>query len=330
MRFLYITDTHLRGNAPKNRIDNFIVNLKNKIDEVIDLAYKYQVDYILHGGDFFDSPSPSLAAVGDFLKLFTKENFPPIYAISGNHDVFAANLNTLPRTMLGFLDKLGFLKLIMPGEKIMLEKNDITVQLTGQSYYYDIDREDEHNAYIVKKGNADIAIHMVHGMLVNDPGFPGQDFTLIDHILDTEADITLSGHNHLGFGIIEKENRLFVNPGALIRISSDKKEMSRKVSVALIKIERKKPEVDLISLTSALPGDLVLSREAIEAEAERSKKIAGFVAEISKATNLERTDAERIIEEIARAQNINLEVRKEALERISKVQERLENGERGA
>lgn len=321
MRLLYLTDTHIRGNSPENRIDSFADTLKAKIQEVIEIADRYEVDYILHGGDFFDSPSPSLGVTGEFLELF-KELRQPIYVISGNHDIFGANLNSLPRTLLGFLDRLGFINLLLPGEKIFLNKHNTCLQLSGQPYHYEIDIRPPELDYQITKGQADLAVHMVHGMLCNDKDFPG-NLTLVDDILSTEADLTLAGHNHLGFGVICKNNRWFANPGALVRLSNNKREISRKIAVLLIKAEGSTLSCETIELKSALPGDEVLDRSKMEERLNMEHKLEMFASEIKQAADLERMNARKIVEEIVASLGESKEVQEEALRRIALMEERL-------
>ena len=54
MKFLFFTDTHIRGNNPQNRIDDFVQTLNVKLREVFEIAKNEEVDIILHGGDIFD------------------------------------------------------------------------------------------------------------------------------------------------------------------------------------------------------------------------------------------------------------------------------------
>ena len=77
---------------------------------------------------------------------------------------------------------------------------------------------------------------MVHGMLLNKPFIKGIPYTLIDDIKDTKANITLSGHYHSGFGIINVEGKYFVNPGSLVRITNSLAEINRIPKVAIIKL----------------------------------------------------------------------------------------------
>ena len=242
MRFLFFTDTHIRGNNPQNRKDNFLKTVYEKIEEVFHIAEKNNVDILLHGGDIFDRPDISPSLVRSFILLINKYSIP-IYAVAGNHDIYGQNPLTINRTMLGLLDGADIIRLINPNDKILLKDKQKTIQLTGQHYFYGIDAGNGKQNYIVKKGtNVDFAIHIVHGMLLEKPFFDGMAYTLIDEILETEADITLSGHYHSGFNMKCIKNRYFINPGSLVRINNSLNEFFRIPKVVLINVE---DEIDI-------------------------------------------------------------------------------------
>lgn len=122
MRFLFFTDTHIRGTNPQNRKDNFLKTLHTKMEEVLDIAKRNNVDILLHGGDIFDRPDISPSLVRDFILLINKHALP-IYAVAGNHDIYGQNPLTINRTMLGLLDGADVVRLIKPGEKIYFTDN---------------------------------------------------------------------------------------------------------------------------------------------------------------------------------------------------------------
>lgn len=322
MRFLFITDTHIRGTAPRNRKDNYDETLKNKLQEVGRLAERWQVDYLLHGGDWFDRPDISPAVVRDFAVLIRNFN-KPFYTVAGNHDIFGHNPQTLPRTMLGLLEGLEILHLLDYGEEVILEKDGIRVQLTGSAYRYDLDGGEDHSHYIVKKRqDVDYAINMVHGMLLNRPFIEGIRYTLVDEIVQTEADITLAGHYHTGFGVIRRGERYFANPGSLLRITNAVSEMKRLPEVLLICLEDR-IEIREIPLESALPGDEVLDRDQIENSQDRNLKIHAFYQAVSSTSQFKRMDLDKIVDEIASSNVLREEVRREAVSRIGQAKESL-------
>ena len=320
MRILFLTDTHIRGNTPKNRTDDLPETLEIKFKEIIEMIYNYNIDFLLHGGDLFDRPDVSISIMSKFAPILTQMDVP-IYIICGNHDVFGHNPDTVNRTMLGLLDALDIVKIVNPNDKIYLEKNNIKVQLTGQPYTYDIDKEYDRSPYIVEELSSDVdyAIHMVHGMLLNKPFIKGIPYTLIDDIKNTKAHITLAGHYHSGFGIINIDNKYFVNPGSLIRITNSLIEIERIPKVALIDLSEN-IHIELLELETAKKGEDVLDRSEIENHIFKSEKLFEFKQSIDTAMNFEKLEINDILIEVSNAKNVSEEVKQEALRRIANSQ----------
>lgn len=325
MRLLYFTDDHKRGTTPENRKDNFPQTLLTKLNEVVQIAKEQEVDYVLHGGDFFDVPAPALSICADFLQVYQQFKVP-VFTIPGNHDLFGHNIETLPRTMLGFAARLGIVHLV-GREPIYLEKKGLRVQLTGQGYHFEMDRRDRKLDYVVKKKDCDYAIHLVHGMLLQRALFPGAYYTLIEQISDTEADFTLAGHNHLGFPDTVIDGKYFINPGALVRLSNHQQEMKRPVQVVIIDLSGSQPVVEKIRLKSAAPGEDVLDRSRLEEAAFREQKLAEYMAEVKAAGNYQRTDVRVLLEGIAKAEKLPPKVIEEAVRRIARAEESLARGD---
>lgn len=320
MRILFLTDTHIRGTTPKNRKDNFQETLERKLIEIGEIVRHYNVDYVLHGGDLFDRPDVSISVVSNFATILNNYNVP-IYIISGNHDVYGHNPDTIGRTILGLLDALDVIKIIKEGEVLYLEKEGIKVQLTGQPYTYNIDHEGNKNGYIVDEVGTDVdySIHMVHGMLLNKPFIKGVPYTLIDDILDTKADITLAGHYHSGFGIINIESKFFVNPGSLVRITNSLAEIERYPKIAIIYLGET-IDIKLITLNTALKGEEILDRQEIENHIFKSERLFGFKQSIDEAINFDKLEINEILMEVSNAEGVSEEVKVEALKRISNAQ----------
>ncbi len=317
LRLLFLTDTHIRGTTPKNRKDNLPETLENKFKEIGKIVENYHIDYVLHGGDLFDRPDISVSVVGNFASILNEIKVP-IYIICGNHDVYGHNPNTINRTMLGLLNALNVVRIIDKGEHIYLNKNGIKVQLTGQPYTFNIDDELNRSNYIVKDvpEDVDYAIHMVHGMLLNKPFIKGIPYTLIDDIKDTEADITLAGHYHSGFGIINIDGKYFVNPGSLIRVTNSLIEIERMPKVVLIDLDED-INIELIELKSAAQGKDVLDRQEIENHIFKSERLFEFKQSIDTAVNFEKLEINEILMEVSNAEGVSEDVKEEALKRIA-------------
>jgi DNA repair protein SbcD/Mre11 len=325
MKFLFFTDTHIRGTTPKNRKDNFLETLKNKFREIRKIAIEYDVDYVLHGGDWFDRPDIAPSIVREFAILLKDFN-KPIYTVAGNHDVFGHNPDTITRTMLGIIEGIDIIKLLETGKEIILEKNGIKVQLNGSPYHYDIDSENFKKYYLVNKNKeAHYAINIVHGMLLQKPFYEGIQYTLVDDILDTEADITFVGHYHNGFGVLERKGKFFINTGSIVRVANSLAEMKRRPKVALVDL-RNGISIKEIELESALPGEEVLDRTQLESSQDRILKLHEFYQGISSTTQFQKIDINRIIEEISLNNDLSTEVKEESLRRIAIARENLSNG----
>lgn len=319
MKILYFTDTHIRGTNPKNRLDNYYETLKIKFNEINNIIKEKEIDYVLHGGDLFDRPDVSVSIVSDFAKIFQSFNVP-IYIISGNHDIYGHNPDTLNRTMLGLLCNIGILNLVN-NKKIILEK-DIKVQLTGSPYIYSMDDKSNLDYYIVKEvdPSCKYAIHMTHGFLIDKPFLKEVPHTLVEDILSTKADITLGAHYHYGFKTVFKDGKYFINPGALIRISNSLIEINRKPKVNIIELTDDGITVEDYYLKSAKPGNEVMDRSEMERHKFKGIKMAEFKEIIDSSVDFKNMDIFELLLKISKDNNIEDKVKNEALKRVQEAQ----------
>ncbi len=320
MRLLFFTDTHIRGTSPKNRKDDFVYTLEKKLYEIARIIKEKSIDYVLHGGDLFDRPDISVSIVSRFAKIFNGIDVP-IYMVSGNHDVYGHNPKTINRTMIGLLNELSIMNIIEKDEKVILDKDGIKVQVTGQPYIYNIDDPINRDYYKVKEvlDNVDYSIHMVHGMLLDKPFIKGIPYTLVDDIKDTLADITLSGHYHSGFKKVVIDGKYFINPGSIVRISNSIREMDRKPKVVLIDLEDK-IDISYIYLETAEDGEKVLDRKEIEKNIYKRERIFEFKQTIDAALNFDKMDINDVLIEVSNAEGVDEFVKSEALKRIAIIQ----------
>lgn len=339
MKILYLTDTHIRGTSPRNRLDDFVQTLLEKLQEVVDLAKEHQVEAILHGGDLFDRPDVAPAVALDFLRVLMQAPCP-IYGIAGNHDVFGFNPQTVPRTMLGLFDGFQLVRLIKPGEVVMLEKGGVKVQVTGQEFHAELDRRNPVLDYCVvpagqggslheRLPESDFAIHLTHGMLLEKAFFEGIAHTLLDSVMpNTVADVTFGGHYHPGWSrVLEHDGRLFINPGALVRIGNQAADYRRPIQVVLLDLQKGQPvKYQILKLKSARPGEEVLDRSQEASQMARERALADFIQGIGDASQFEVLEVQAIMERIAVNQGVPPRVKEEALRRLGLAQEELAQG----
>lgn len=324
VRFLYVTDTHLRSTAPASRTDDFAASVLSKIREVVSIANSYGVHAVLHGGDLFDIPEPGLGQVGLFLEALRNLRVPILIA-PGNHDMYGHNPNTLERTLLGLLKRIGFLDYLTP-EPRRFEDGEVKVQVTGQGFHAEIDRRDITLDYAVRKlPECDYAIHVAHGMVLpqrvisNAPFLPTA--TAAEDILQiTEADYTLTGHYHLPFEISDGEKRV-ANPGALVRLSAIQEEIDRTPSVMLIECSRNEIDHQIIPLSCAKPGSEVIDRSHIDAEQVRRERRQAFLSSLEefRGDRFAALEPEMVLSEVLNRFQASPEVQGEVWKRFQEI-----------
>lgn len=343
MKFLYFGDRHYSASKlPPNRIDDFFETTKNKDLEIIELAKRENVAAYLQPGDFFNEKDVN--GENDFLaeiidrwnmpsassllsKYFSSKNKDdiidnvnksiPMIGIAGNHDLIGNSLDTLPSTTLGLLSSLGLMRIVSKDNPVFFETEDgLKVAITGTSYHLHQDEKEYIDDYIVKEKLGDIHIHLVHGMLSEKDLGSLIKHTLIDNILDTKADITLCGHNHIGFGVLNIRGKYFINIGSVTRFTGDLKEMTRVPSVALIDISKDGVFVKEIPLKSAPLGSDVIDRSALEEDKKKKIAINKFRKEAESMKTKTKPDMSDFVESIADNESIPDEIKNDILDRL--------------
>ncbi|WCF11398.1 metallophosphoesterase (plasmid) [Paenibacillus thiaminolyticus] len=341
MKFLYFGDKHERATAPENRTENdtqYIQTQMEKTKEIIEIGKKFGVSGFLQPGDFLDSPNPPLHYVADVMRLWTGddtsediENFenkmPPLIGIVGNHELYGNNLKTLPKTMIGFLGKLGMMHFATKQKPFFFTTEDgAKVAITGTHYHLDIDSPEYLDDYVVEEKLGDFHIHMVHGYLTDKSKGNLFPHTIIDHIKHTKADLTISGHDHIGFPLTEIDGKFFVNPGAIPRMSNDLKEIKRIPKVMLIDITKTNGiQLKMIPLKSAQKGDVILNRQKIVERKKREGRLEEYKKTVREADVKKSTDITEIIRNLANSKGLPLHIRDDVIDRISMKQKDLDS-----
>ena len=107
-------------------------------------------------------------------------------------------------------------------------------------------------------------------------------------------------------------------------MSASQAEIERQVQVALMIIDDNGyVDAELIPLRSALPGREVLSREHLEAEADRNERMEKFLGLLASEGESKFMEVRDIVEDIAVRKNIPDKVKAETLKRIDVAREEL-------
>lgn len=228
------------------------------------------MDAILHGGDLFDLARPSHQAVAQVAELL-RQSPVPIYVVPGNHDLVGQNPTTLSDTELGILASAGVVKILDRDHPLVLPDAIVF----GQPYYPDMDqspRDYQLDPFPLGKWSLLVA----HGMLVPQRlpwDIPQVTIDQVDPRL--AADLTVVGHYHPGFDLVEihaDRPVRFMNPGALARTDAGYESWERTVQVLLAGPDT----FERIPIRAARPAAEVLTREHLEVAAAREAKLSAF------------------------------------------------------
>lgn len=357
MRFLYFGDLHERPNPPVNRKDDFRMTVNSKIEEIRMLGEKYKVKAYLQPGDFLETPRLDVQFLSevisrwDFGKVFenilslakgeisaeeiTKQAGQqiPIIGAIGNHELYGGSLKSYQKTSLHFLEKIGFIHIPTKDNPILFtDEEGFTVAITAGSYDTGMDTTDTIDRYIVEKKMGDFHIHIVHGYLSNKSLGKLIPHTTIDDIAHrTQADLTISGHDHIGFPLTEVDGKLFVNPGAVVRLTNDLKEVQRTPKVLLIEITKEKGiEIEEIPLKSAPKGDLVLDRSHQAYQKTMSDKVEKIKSLVQKSKVGSGVSITEIIQVISESEKIDEKLKDRAIDLVSEKMKTIQTQENQA
>lgn len=318
-----VGDVHNMGNNPVNRKDFFPDTLNNKIEEIVKIVNEEEADAIFFTGDLSHSPDTANQVIKRFGQNLLNLNCPA-YTIIGNHDIYGGNLNSTERSKIGILDAFSVINILQNGQKLILEKDGITLQVTGQSFRTDIDTaENKLDFYTVKNEKSDWAMHLVHGFLI-DTSLPFSHTSVNEIAEHTEANITVSGHLHYPF-YKEVGNKVFFNPGAVGRITASKTEL-RQPKIVKIEFDKEKFTITDIPLTSAPDFNDVIDRSKLKTEVAEIYKIEDFINSVKSFSDANSLDFVEIVNYISEKENVRDIVKNDVINEIHIAEEDLKNG----
>lgn len=329
MKFLYVGDLHARTTPPESRKDKWEETYISKIKEIRDIAKKHNVKAILHGGDFFSHFKYDTEFLSKVLNWWGYKNYneklleegvivknsdeAPIITPIGNHDLLGGSLVSYPKTSLSFLENIGFITIANQERPLIFKEDGMSVAITGGHYELNMDETKE--PYIINEKQGDYHIHIVHGMLTDHKWPEGVPHTTIDEICHTKADLTIAGHDHTGFGLVEHEGKLFVNPGSPTRMRTD--EIKRKPKLMLVEVDKIDGiKTKYIYLKSAKDGSEVLDLTKKESK-ERKSNILKDVKERMKENTTKGISINDIITSIAKESEIDENIAKNAIDKVA-------------
>lgn len=331
LKFVKFTDPHVMGNNPASRLDFFPDTILRKLQYVISFAAEQKADGIICAGDWLHRPDLANNVLRKLISVLYTSTVP-IYTVIGNHEEYGYNPETVEKSGIGLLEASGLITRLGREPIFISDAENTSVQLTGVDAHFDLDKNGRVEDYTeIEELTSELPltkIHVVHGFLC-EREWPQVPCTTIDSILDTNADIILTGHEHSGFGIIKKNGKMFINSGALGRVTASIGDVNKEVQVAVIEINGTRYDAWLhkLPVDIARPANEVLDRDKLIQEKRRQEQIGNFIQNVSVMKVQPTLNIYNMLDSFAREENIPTEVIEVVRLQLQKAEEQLKKEE---
>lgn len=311
MKILYGADFHLRASTPSCRKDSdFYKTQLDKLRQVVKIARDENVDYILNGGDFFDSHDPTNRLMHDTMAILNQSE-AHIIVNPGNHDIFGANTATLYRSGLGILWQAGLIESYSGrtdtwlGDGVIVRFLPYSLSITEDDYNF--------------KNKSTGVVHIIvnHDMLVTH--FVPYPHKLVSE-LKTNADVVLCSHWHAQF--LERPGKgdtLFLNPGPLSRQTTH--EAKIEPSVAILDIGPGSFSASLVRLDVRPSSEVI---DLTKPDSEDKEGLAEQFLDALRQTSVKTLDRQQLIQSVGEQNKFPTEVIRNGLERVQETEKTME------
>lgn len=290
MRILFYTDLHAKDQNPRSRTGSYRDDIIKKLHEIIHLAQKYEVDYLVNGADTFDQKSSwrtSHLIVQDMIEIMRPFPGERHITIIGTHDVPTGQLEKLHQQPLGVLESARVISVIGLPPNNILRFSDVVFH--GVHASYDLDKDPSNYEWHHSENRNDVPyVTIAHGMIVPPRSSVQFDHTNAD-LINTEADLVLYGHPHTPDGIFKnKYGTIFIGPGSVARLGSYPYNRTRTPNVVLAEWAphlENKWKFKEIPLESARPAHEVFAEVLRDEEDENEvqERVNAFVHMLNSA-----------------------------------------------
>lgn len=259
LSFLFRTDTHLAAHSPISWKGDYTAEIFSNLEQIGELAAKYEVNAVLDGGDYFHVKAASKNPhhlVERSIRIHRGYRCPT-FAVEGNHDLAYNNLESLSRQPLGVLYASEAFNLL---REQVFEDGDLRVRVVGVPYSSTRSLSDLLNIQ-KQKGDTHL-VAIVHSLACKSPPAAVEDF-YNEPVFSYESlvsrngpDCWMWGHWHKDQGVEEVGGKYFINQGAVSRGALVRENLERIPQVSLIEFDGQSIKVSLSKLVVAPAADV--------------------------------------------------------------------------
>lgn len=300
-KFIFTTDWHICFHQPSCRTDNIFKTQLSKLDALVQLCNQELPDFIIMGGDLFDSPRASDPSVLNDVIHILKNLKSKLFYIPGSHDIYGYNLDSYKQSFIGTLEESGCIN-VLAEKAIYKFPSDIHIGVMPCQINNTI------NDYLIFK---DCDIIVTHNM-ISDISLPYNHILIKDIAQYFNGKIFLCGHLHKPFYIMENNN-LFVNTGPLMRTSITEKIIQPHIAV----FNKVGSKLDYKDLYIPVQNDIFVERKLKEKDIEISFN------DVLKDTDLVFNDIYEVLDHIVEQLHIDLKYADMVKSRLEHVTQKL-------
>lgn len=249
------SDWHLREDVPMCRTDDFWQAQWDKVIQVADLQEQFDCP-VIHAGDLFHHWKPSPFLLSACINMMPDE----FHTVYGQHDLPQHNHELIAKSGLHTLNTAGIVHVYEEGGHWGLNE-------PGTEYI----------SPVLKKSRK---VGVWHKFVWDGKNLPWPDCKestiedIFELLEDKEYDLIVTGDHHKPF-TASRDGCLLVNPGCLTRQAADYED--HRPRVYLYDAMNNQVESHYLDITEG-----VVSREHIELEGIRDKRIEAFVNRLGK------------------------------------------------
>jgi len=269
VKILVVGDLHLRTRPPKRRREaDFAEVCLGKLRQIVTIVRR-RADTVVQVGDFFDSPDPSKGLIADVIGVMMGEP-KPWYVIHGQHDLRYHSQEAASRSALRILEAAGIVRILGAGGG----RRGALARLIGASFGQ------------VPPGcpTDGFNILVAHAMVGDRPLWPGHDLTGPEQYARKHPGYNLYclGDYHYPFSK-RVGDAWVINPGAVLRLTADERDRSRRPKVVLFDTDGGEPEDIYLDVTPEAEA-FDLEGHAKDADAREARASFADMAEALKHT----------------------------------------------
>lgn len=281
-KFAFFTDSHLAGENPRHRIDDFPRALVEKQREVYATAEAEGCDFVTFGGDWFNYYRVfNYDLIGDSMDIVCGSKLKT-YMVVGEHDIYGHNMETYKTSTLAFVvRKCGMMNILWE-----------PIKVAGVTLYGKHEPDKMVDALAVPIDPNEVNIMVCHELITcNAAPF---DMINTKDLRNTGYDLIVSGDLHDGYPVHQVDGTWFCNPGSLARRTTA--DVGRWPQMAIISIEKgQPPQIEYRRLKCGKPGHEVFGESLAEVAKDGDADASLFAEELLKF-EAESTDVHDLVQ----------------------------------